>query len=295
MPSRTRRALAAPAVAAGLLAAALAAVPSAGAVTGGVPDGQAHPAVAVLLVGDGQGTQRCSATLVSPTVLLTAAHCVQDPVGLAAVSFESALAGTAAELSALPYPGDPALGYRAADLAGRDDWHAGTPHAHPEYSGFTDAQRWLDVGVVVLDEPVPGPAPAALAPEGLLDGRTARELNGELFTVVGYGAEVRADGSGRPLGEDVPLLRRSAQVAAQRLTPQLLMVQGNAHDARGTGGPCTGDSGGPALDADGRVVAVTSWSSTPLCRSRAGLQRVDVPQVQDWLAGHGVPLARDGA
>ena len=54
--------------------AGLAALP-ASAITGGEPDGEGHPNVALIVFYDATGRFRCSATLASPTVLITAAHC----------------------------------------------------------------------------------------------------------------------------------------------------------------------------------------------------------------------------
>jgi len=52
-------------------------IPPANASTGGPPDGELHPSVGLLLFYDADGRFRCSGTLVSPTVLLTAAHCTR--------------------------------------------------------------------------------------------------------------------------------------------------------------------------------------------------------------------------
>src|SRR6188472_1613600 len=55
--------------------------PSASAITGGEPDGNRHPNVGLILFYDQDGRFRCSATLVTPTVLLTAGHCTDGTLG----------------------------------------------------------------------------------------------------------------------------------------------------------------------------------------------------------------------
>jgi hypothetical protein len=64
----------------------------AAAVTGGEPDGNRHPNVGLILFYSPDGRFRCSATLVTPTVLLTAAHCTVDTVGKTLVDFRSVVA-----------------------------------------------------------------------------------------------------------------------------------------------------------------------------------------------------------
>ena len=72
--------------------------------TGGTPDGNTHPNVGLILFYDGTGRFRCSATLVSPTVLLTAAHCTDGTVGKTLVTFDSVDRRAAAD--ALPGRGE---------------------------------------------------------------------------------------------------------------------------------------------------------------------------------------------
>ena len=57
------------------LAVSLGTVGTAWAITGGQIDGTQHPNVAMIVFYQPDGRFRCSATLVSPTVLVTAAHC----------------------------------------------------------------------------------------------------------------------------------------------------------------------------------------------------------------------------
>ena len=293
MISTLRRTTAAIGLTLGLLASAVA---PAGAVTGGVADGDGHPSVGLIAFYEGGSRFRCTATLVTPTVLLTAAHCTAGTSGKTIVTFESVIAE--APPSNIPRAADDlgtgssATGYEQSgqftDTVGRT-WTAGTAHAHPAYSDFTDMKNWNDVGVVVLDVPVTGITPSRIAPANYLDTYAQPALNKFLVTLVGYGTEVRKPESGpqKPTPESYPLLRRVAQEPGQKMTPQILQANGNPNDTRGTGGSCFGDSGGPSFH-NGRVVTVTSYGYTDNCRYLDGLQRVDIPVVQNWLATYGV-------
>ncbi|MBM0125168.1 S1 family peptidase [Pimelobacter simplex] len=253
----------------------------ASASTGGTPDGDTHPNVAMIAFYDAEGRFRCSATLVSPTVLVTAAHCTSGTLGKTLVTFESVVAE--APPSPLPVAEDVTAGYTAEELA-EAGFLSGTASTHPEYSDFTDLDNWNDVGVVVLDEPVEGIEPAPLADLHAADA--IQQPRKTLFTAVGYGTEVRqADsGSQKPTPMSYPIMRRYVEMPGQKITPQVIQTNGNEKDPFGTGGTCFGDSGG-SLWLDGKVVGVTSYGYTSNCRYLDGYQRIDIPVVADWLAG----------
>jgi hypothetical protein len=257
--------------------------------TGGTPDGETHPNVGLILFYDADGRFRCSATLVSPTVLLTAAHCTSGTLGKTLVTFDSVIA----EQPPSPFPvaADPTVGYTEAEITAAG-YLSGTAYTHPEYSDFTDLNNWNDVGVIVLDEPITDIEPATIAGLNTLDEIASSQLRKTLFTAVGYGTEVRKADSGpqNPQPMSYPLIRRYVDMPGQKLTPQILQTNGNEKDPFGTGGTCFGDSGGPVF-LNGEVVAVTSYGYTQNCRYLGGYQRVDIEVVQDWLATFGVTFA----
>jgi hypothetical protein len=260
----------------------------AGAITGRDRDGSAHPNVGLIIFYQADGRYRCSATLVSPTVLVTAAHCTIGTLGKTGVTFNPVIAETAP--SGFPLAADPSAGYTAAELTA-GGLLSGTAHTNPLYSNFTDLHTWNDVGLIVLDTPVVGVSTFSSLPTlGYLDGYAQPKLNSTLFTLVGYGTEVRKPDSGpqKPLPMSYPLVRRATTAPGQKLMDQVLQLNGNINDTRGGGGTCFGDSGGPVF-LNGYIVAVTSYGYTANCRYIDGYQRLDIPSVQDWLQGFLVP------
>jgi hypothetical protein len=260
----------------------------ASATTGGEADGAGHPDVGLILFYDADGRFRCSATLVSPTVIVTAAHCTDGTLGKTLVTFDSVIA----EQPPTPFPvaADPSVGYTAAEITAAG-FLSGTAYTHPAYSDFTDMDNWNDVGVIVLDSPIAshGEAYPTIAPVGTLDAIAKSKLSKTLFTAVGYGTEVRKPETGpqKPQPMSYPLLRRFVDMPGQKLTPQILQTNGNPNDTHGTGGTCFGDSGGPVY-LNGQLVAVTSYGYTDNCRYLGGYQRLDIPVVDEWLATFGV-------
>ena len=152
------------------------------AVTDGRLDGNAHPAVVLLLMEvENEPAFRCSATLLSPTIVLTAGHCTNN------------------------FPGSPYTGMRVftqSDVeagigttnnypfAGPNAVEATSWAAHPLYE---TAPFFLhDVGVVVLSAPVTLPASqyGQLPTVDQFDQLKARRGQKDTtFTAVGYGLQ----------------------------------------------------------------------------------------------------------
>jgi hypothetical protein len=239
-----------------VIVATLAFATPAGAITYGAPDGDGHPEVGGLLApkpySDGTWVT-CSGTLISPTVFLTAAHCDQD-VSRVAVTFDSSY--------------DPATG--------RTNW--GTWHADPAYNQAQNDPH--DIAVVVFDKAVTGITPARLPQAGSLSNLTV----GTRFTAVGYGAQsVTIDKGPSFHYADV---RYVATGGLRALTPSWLRISMNP--ARGDGGTCYGDSGGPnflgAGASETNIVAGTTITGDFMCRATNVDYRLDTPSARAFLA-----------
>jgi secreted trypsin-like serine protease len=268
------------------------------AITGGTEDtANKYSNVGVLVFYQPDGRFRCTATLIAPRVLLTAAHCAFQDIGKVIVSFDPLISRTEDEAEVdIPRAADDsgpddavsAIGYTASDVTapkyqGEQTWFLGTAYTHPDYSDFTDRKNWNDTGAVVLDQ-APGLPTTPIAPANFLDAHDQPLLNKTAFLTIGYGTEVRKPETTprKPVPEREPIVRRSTTEIGRKMTAQLLQTQGNINDPRAGGGTCFGDSGGP-IELGGFIVGDTSYGNTLNCRYINGYQRVDIPIVRDWV------------
>jgi len=270
--SHRSRMVAATLAAALLIGAALAA--PVGAITDGAPDDNGHPYVGLMVAQDGDGNPlwRCSGTLMSPTIFLTAGHCTEAPAAHVEIWF-------AADVDA----GRPGNGYPFTGEIG------GTPHTHPSYN--PNAFFLFDLGVVVLDEPFPMAHYGALPTLDQLDAlKTMRGKQDVTFTSVGYGVQM-AFPDAASWKENNFRVRMVAhpklnQINVPGFTGDFSMLLSNNAN---TGGTCFGDSGGPNFLGTSNVVAgVTSFGINGNCAGTGGVYRVDRADDLDWLATFGL-------
>jgi hypothetical protein len=251
------------------------------AITNGAPDGDNHPYVGILVfdiynpdLDANVPAWRCSGSLISEDVVLTAGHCTDGAVA-ARVWFDERLQDDDGTFLVPDYPfgGGPSI--------------EGTPYTNPDFAigagnglpGFA----FRDVGVVVLEEGV-APPYAVLPDAGVVDDlRNKTDLD-----LVGYGVQepIHIPGDGAPFWTGLRnRLFAPAELVSGKFkhSDEFIKVSGNT--GGGTGGTCFGDSGGPTLLANtDTVLAVTSYGANGNCAGVGYNSRVDIPEVLDWIA-----------
>ena len=269
------------ALAAVLVAALAIGIVPAGAITGGQLDGNGHPNVAMIVFYQPDGRFRCSATLVSPTVLVTAAHCTDGVRGKVIATFDTVAPTPTPRAADDPGDGTSTTGY----IAPVPGWLTGTPHAHPLWDGELQLNDLHDVGVVVLDAPYLGATPASLPPRNYLEGLAKGNggFNKQTFEVVGYGVFFEKPTAGPQKPTTVAdRTRRFTTAVGQNISSQVLKLAENENDSRAGGGSCFGDSGGPVFHG-GYLVADTSFGASQFCRSFGGYYRLDIDDARMFL------------
>ena len=239
----------------------------AGAVTDGQLDGDGHPYVGLMVAQDAKGNPlwRCSGTLISAKLFLTAGHCTEAPAAHAEIWFQSDVTNAAAN----NYPFRGQVG--------------GTTYTHPDYN--PNAFFLRDLGVVVLDGKgmemsTYGKLPGLNSLDALKSGSSTR------FTAVGYGLQKSFP--------DAAAWQESALRIRMVANPWLVQINGGLvgdfslllSNNANSGGTCFGDSGGPNFVGSSNVVGgVTSFGLNGTCGGTGGVFRVDRSWSLDWLNG----------
>jgi hypothetical protein len=239
-----------------------------GAVTDGELDGNGHPYVGIMVAKNAAGTPlwRCSGTLLSPTIFLTAGHCTEAPAVSAEIWFASDVQNP---------PGN--AGYPTTGEV------KGTTYTHPNYN--PNAFFLFDLGVVVLDSPVVKPTYGVLPQLNELDRMARRRgLQDVTFTAVGYGLQ-ESFPDAAAWKENNARIRMVARPHLLQINTGFtgdfsLLLSNNAN----TGGTCFGDSGGPNFIGTSNVVGgVTSFGINGNCAGSGGVYRVDRADDLNWL------------
>ena len=204
--------------------------------------------------------QLCTGSLISPTVVLTAGHCLAFLAAGSTIHVAFAPDLSAAGLTTITATGfaiDPAYDHDQSDP--------------------------IDIGVVLLPAgSTAGMTPLTLPPAGLLDTLSAQNgLKDQRFVNVGYGVD--AASKGRPsFSSDGQ--RRFSISEFKSLQKAWLSLAMNT-SATGEGGDCYGDSGGPKfmVGNPSMIVGTVSWGDAN-CRTLSKNYRLDTEPARAFLS-----------
>jgi V8-like Glu-specific endopeptidase len=208
-------------------------------IVGGMPD-TGDPSVVMLMGLDqssGQGAI-CTAEVVSPHVLITAAHCVND--------------------SSLQY--QLFLGADVNHPSFRDFVNVPEVHAHPMYQGNANPSAGYDIGVAIVTDPLP------LTPMPMARSAPTFALVGQPVRFIGYGLTSTSmqDSSG---------VKRQVSTTLSAFNDRFLVFTDPAHNTceGDSGGPAL-----MMINGVETIVGVTSFGDTLDCTGDGFDTRVDL-------------------
>ncbi len=198
------------------------------AIIGGTTD-KKDPAIIALFAqvpGSSEGSL-CTAELIAPTVLLTAAHCVLPSE-----------VGKGAEFIAI-------TSYDFNTATSSETVAVKETHYDSSFD-INSPENGYDVGIAILEKPL------SITPLAYNQKALAQSVVGENVRLVGYGNSNGAKGTGSGI-------KRTTTAAIDSLSTRLIEIGSTKHET------CNGDSGGPALmtiDGVETIIGTTSYGDS---------------------------------
>jgi hypothetical protein len=259
----------------------LATVGPAHAITGNYVEDFEHPFVGLVVFYDAAGefSHRCSGSLLTPTVVLTAGHCTEGATA-ARVYFQQDAGANYDPVTEV----DPVSGYPEICAAGTLGVSCATSVALYNFGYPAGFPNTKDAGLIILDQPITVNEYGVLANAGSLDKLATRRGTQETtFTASGYGLTKSSPVRVTSFRERLMAEARLTNLRSALTDGFNLQTNGNGN---GRGGTCSGDSGGPVFYGgytSNIIVAVTSFGLNAYCRGVDFAYRTDTDAVIAWI------------
>jgi hypothetical protein len=258
------------------------------AITGNFVKDFEHPFVglAVFYDANGEFSHRCSGSLLSPHVFLTAGHCVAD-VSSARVYFQQDAGAHYDPITEQdPITGYPDDCFSQPCTTARKLINFGYP------AGFPNTK---DAGLVILDRAITLSEYGVLAEAGALDVlATRRGQQSITFTDSGYGLSY-INGSTSTSFRERLMVTTKLDNLASALNGGFNVQTSNSPGIGG--GTCFGDSGGPLFyggPKSNTITGITSFGlSAKVCAGTDFAYRTDQQALIDWILANAGREARD--
>jgi hypothetical protein len=266
------------------------------AITGNFVEDFEHPYVGLVVFYDDEGEfmWRCSGSLLTDRVFLTAGHCTdqdaeESPVTARVYFQQDAGANFDPETELDPVTGYPefcAPGTLGVTCATSDELF---DFGFDNFAGFPNIH---DVGLVILDQPIALPEYGQLAGAGYLESVLAGPRGREdiTFTLSGYGLTFSNPAQVVSFRERLMALAQLVNLNESANTAGFNLALGGSPGG-GRGGSCFGDSGGPVFYGEfssNVIVGVTSWGfgfNRQTCGGPGFAFRTDTEAVIEWILG----------